>query len=78
MKSNEAAERLIERLADDPIMAPEGGFADWDAAVILADDALAAERKATVERIRAKVEKYPYEFMPKDATRTILDAEAAR
>jgi len=70
--SNEAAERLRSRFWED----------DEDS---LLDEALAAERRATVERIRARVEAGPPGWdwrdlgaVSKDWVVAILDEEAAR
>jgi hypothetical protein len=47
-------------------------------AIPLIDEALAAERRATVERIRAALLLHEGEAIPEDYATAILDAEAAR
>lgn len=75
---NEAAERLLRRMDDylpeevwSPILRP------------LLDEAVAAERRATVERLRAGSQALMYragknEVIAVDALALILDEEAAR
>jgi hypothetical protein len=75
--SNEAAERLRETLAAD-------GWVEGSLATNQLDLALAAERRATVERIQHEVLFYrnrtgkPSERIPVTALLAILDEEAAR
>ena len=77
MTTNDAAERLRANINDQPLIRSSRKWWIEDL-----DAALAAERRATVERIRTRligllttlpgaVEKYP-------AVRAILDAEAER
>ena len=81
---NEAAERLRSgdgRRHDAPVWSVSGGLSLFQEDV---DDALAAERRATVERIRATVLLQRNRLgMPREAIRVtdllaILDEEAAR
>jgi hypothetical protein len=80
---NEAAERLRIALFEGAAMTPMRRSALID----VLDEALAAERRATVERIREQVDLLPYwdkRSVPgglhvnRNAVRTILDEEAAR
>jgi hypothetical protein len=78
--TNEAAERLRDTLTED-------GWGTGSVAMNLIDDALAAERRATVERIRTAlrpefvvddISDESLWYYDKDKTDAILDAEADR
>lgn len=73
--SNEAAERLLAS-ARDLRWADQSGAASFIRDAL--DAALAAERRATVERIRAALLLHEGEAIPEDYATAILDAEAAR
>ena len=71
---NEAAERLHH------LVICEAGTSSAEAGKVITE-ALAAERRATVERIREAVEKQAsggFDYIVTDAVRRILDEEAAR
>jgi hypothetical protein len=73
--TNEPAERLRRLLTVDGQFTIKPG----DAIVGLFDEALAAERRATVERIRAAVtEAHPFVTADVKRVLAILDAEAQR
>ena len=66
MPKNEAAERLADYVSD------EAG------ALTLLQQALAAERRATVERIRHALLLHEGSPVPEDYAKRVLDEEAAR
>lgn len=68
--SNEAAERLLRRLIKYDSNVPGSDLSD------LAKEALAAERRATVERIRDQF--LPADYVTPSSLEEFLDAEAER
>ena len=73
---NEAAERLLEALSDLSALLSDDPSYDWDAAVAKVNEHDAAERRATVERIRERLT--AQNVLYPDEVNAILDEEAAR
>lgn len=76
---NEAAERLYRAIRDlDDLDKDLADTADSDVLAGLVAEALAAERRATIERIRTALLLNEGLDIPEDYARRALDEEAAR